>query len=92
MYSAGERNWKCLFEALSELENRLICEDLYNKHRISFLNLVVENIVYYLLMRFTDGNCFNSFYTYYKNNVSDHYNFMQYPKEIYRDDFAYNII
>lgn len=92
LYSAGERNWKCLFEALSELENRLICEDLYNKHRISFLNLVVENIVYYLLMRFTDGNCFNSFYTYYKNNVSDHYNFMQYPKEIYRDDFAYNII
>lgn len=61
LYSAGERNWKCLFEALSELENRLICEDLYNKHRISFLNLVVENIVYYLLMRFTDGNCFNSF-------------------------------
>lgn len=92
LYSAGERNWKCLFEALSELENRLICEDLYNKHRISFLNLVVENIVYYLLMRFTDGNCFSSFYTYYKNNVSDHYNFMQYPKEIYRDDFAYNII
>ena len=43
-------------------------------------------------MRFTDGNCFNSFYTYYKNNVSNHYNFMQYPKEIYRDDFAYNII
>ena len=79
LYSAGERNWKCLFEALSELENRLICEDLYNKHRISFLNLVVENIVYYLLMRFTDGNCFSSFYTYYKNNVSDHYNFMQYP-------------
>lgn len=92
LFSIGTQNWKCIFLALYKLKEELIEKEIYEDFQKSYLNLAMESIVYYLILRFEKEEDFKKFYEYYKKKAEKEFDFLKHSRIFYYDMFAYEII
>ena len=80
--------WHCAYEMFDRLRNELECRGLYEKLLQSYLNVVADRIIYYV-MTINDASCFRTAYSYYKEKAQDEYALLSYDRSLFHDEYVY---
>lgn len=92
LYSSKIIRWRCLFDAMSNLKLELENKNIFEKFKKSFVNLLIDNMVNYALLRISDYDTFNEFYQYVTNVLIEEYELESYQEDDFHNKFSFSVL
>ena len=85
------KHWRCGFDMLSAEKDELCARNLFCKYERSYINRAAKYTVWNACS-ITEKNHFFDYYKWFQENGEKEYGFLEYDKEVYEDEFFYDII